>query len=501
MVNKYNKERSKRMHIMKQSNKTKRTKFKNSECNDNMTFQECELAILRDSVDENEEYIGRRVVNNDDVKQMLGIVEEFIIKKKLICYGGTAINNILPKNAQFYNKETEIPDYDFFSPNGVSDCKELADIYYKNGYTEVDAKSGMHVGTYKVFVNFIPIADITYLVPEIYKSIHSETIVIAGIHYAPPNYLRMAMYLELSRPAGDISRWEKVLSRLNLLNKYYPMSNDECSHIDFQRELDTKMENEEQLYIIVRDTLINQGVVFFGGYAFGLYSRYSTDKRYKMKEVPDFDVLSEDPDRTAMVIKEQLTYSKFKNVKTIKYKPIGELVPERVEILVGKEIVANIYKPIACHSYNKLVINNNEINVATIDTILSFYLIMIYVDVKLNYNRLICMANFLFEVQTQNRLQQRGLLKRFAMNCYGKQETMEDMRAEKAKKYRELKEHGMDKEERERWFLKYTPGEKQTSPVNKRKTKKNKQEKVSDKSPMPSNKKTIFEMLRAKTTN
>jgi len=89
------------------------------------------------------------------------------------------------------------------------------------------------------------------------------------------------------------------------------------------------------------------------------------------------------------------------------------------------------------------------------------------------------------------------LLKRFAMNCYGKQETIEDMRAEKMKKYRELKEQGMNKEEQDRWFLKYTPGENQTSPVNKRKTQKKKQEKMSDKSPMPSKKKTIFEMLRA----
>ena len=43
------------------------------------------------------------------------------------------------------------------------------------------------------------------------------------------------MYLELSRPNGDVSRWEKVMKRLTLLNKYYPMDITECSHIDFQR--------------------------------------------------------------------------------------------------------------------------------------------------------------------------------------------------------------------------------------------------------------------------
>ena len=499
MVNKYNKKRSNKTHT------TKRKKFKNAECADNMTFQECEMAILRHNVDENEEIQGRRVVNNEDVKKMLKIVEEFIVKKKLICYGGTAINNILPKNAQFYNKETEIPDYDFFSPNPIDDCKELADIYYENGYTDVEAKSGVHVGTYKVFVNFIPIADITYLVPEIYDAIHPETVVIAGIHYAPPNYLRMAMYLELSRPAGDISRWEKVLSRLNLLNQYYPMSKNECSHIDFQRALDSKMDNEEQLYIIIRDTLINQGVVFFGGYAFGLYARYSRDEKYKMREVPDFDVLSDDPERTAMILTEQLTQNNFKNIKTVTHKPIGELMPERVEVLAGKETVVMIYKPIACHSYNKLNINNKEINVATIDTILSFYLVMIYIDVDLNYNRLICMANFLYNIQIQNRLHQRGLLKRFSMGCYGKQLTLEDMRAEKARKYKEFKEHGADKKEYEMWFLNYNPGEKLAANKNN-KTRKVKRLVISDKEVKEENKKekeeepkkkTVMDILRA----
>jgi hypothetical protein len=343
-------------------------------------------------------------------------------------------------------------------------------------------------------------------VPEIYDVIHPETIVIAGIHYAPPNYLRMAMYLELSRPAGDISRWEKVLSRLNLLNQYYPMSKNECSHIDFQRALDSKMENEEQLYIILRDTLINQGVVFFGGYAFGLYARYSRDEKHKMREVPDFDVLSDDPERCALIVKEQLTQNGFKNIKTVTHKPIGELMPERVEVLVGKETVVMIYKPIACHSYNKLNINNKEVNVATIDTILSFYLVMIYIDVDLNYNRLICMANFLYNIQIQNRLHQRGLLKRFSMDCYGKQLTLEDIRAEKARKYREFKENSLDKKEYEMWFLNYKPGEKlaakkhnktrkvKRSAIANKEEKEQEKEKESEEEPK---KRTIMDILRA----
>jgi hypothetical protein len=72
-----------------------------------MSFDECELAILRHAVDETEKLQGEKVVKNDDVKKMLTIVENFIRKKHCVCYGGTAINNILPKYAQFYNKDIE----------------------------------------------------------------------------------------------------------------------------------------------------------------------------------------------------------------------------------------------------------------------------------------------------------------------------------------------------------------------------------------------------------
>ena len=436
-------------------------KYRTELCKDDMTFQDCELAVLRHAVDENETLQGQRVANSDDVKDIIKIVEDFLMKKKLVCYGGTAINAILPKYAQFYNRDVEVPDYDFFSNNALDDAKELADIYFKEGYTDVEAKSGVHAGTYKVFVNFIPVADITYLDNEIYQAIKKEAILRMGILYAPPNFLRMSMYLELSRPHGDTSRWEKVLKRLNLLNKHYPLTTAvDCNTVDFQREMDSADEDVTRLYFLVRDALIDQGVIFFGGYASSLYSRYMTKTQSSLlKKIPDFDVLSEDNEKTAMIIMERLQESGFKNVKIINHEPIGEVIPERTEIRVGKDTLAFIYKPIACHSYNTITIAEKDINVATIDTMLSFYLAFIYADKPFPYfnkDRIICMAKFLFDVEEENRLEQKGLLKRFTTTCYGNQTTLETIRAEKAEKFRELvgKRGTRDYE---MWFLKYVP--------------------------------------------
>ena len=428
-----------------------------------LKFSECELTILRMAIDKAGEKIGKRIVDSDDVKKIIEIVENFIQKKNLICYGGTAINNILPKYQQFYNKDIEIPDYDFFSVNAMKDAIDLANIYYKEGFEDVEAKSGAHHGTYKVYVNFIPVADITFIPKEIFYALKKESIQVSGIKYAGPNFLRMGMYLELSRPVGDTSRWEKVLKRLILLNKHYPLgSGVNCNKINFQRDMSLDISSSElhNIFNIVRDTFINQGVVFFGGYASSLYSKYMPrSQQNKIKEIADFDVLSNNPRMTADIVKERLNDANITNVQIVSRKNVGEIVPKHYEIIVNNDTIAFIYEPVGCHSYNVLYINKKKIKVATIDTMLSFYLAFLFTDRKYYnyfYDRIVCMAKFLFDVQEKNRLSQKGLLKRFSITCYGHQQTLEEMRAEKSKKYKELSIDRNSKEFKE-WFLNYKP--------------------------------------------
>ena len=43
------------------------------------------------------------------------------------------------------------------------------------------------------------------------------------------------MFLELSRPMDDVSRWEKVLKRLTLLNLYNPYGHPKDIHLTSTR--------------------------------------------------------------------------------------------------------------------------------------------------------------------------------------------------------------------------------------------------------------------------
>jgi len=437
-------------------------------------YEDRELVILRERVDEAENKNKGHVHLTDSIKRMIVLVEDFIKENNLICYGGTAINNILPVDSQFYNRSIEIPDYDVFSKDPLTDAKKLADYFYSHNYTDVEAKSGLHKGTYKIFVNYVPVADITFLVPEIFDNILKSSIKINGILYAPPNFLRMSMYLELSRPDGDVSRWEKILKRLILLNKHYPLIGKGCNSLNFIRSFETGTKYEiKRIYNIVKDTLTSLGVVFLGGYATTLYGKYMPRrKRKQLKNNADFDVLSVEPETTSTILKERLQDEGFNEINIKKHNAIGEIIPEHYQVAVGRETVAIIYKTTACHSYNKIKIGENIVRIATIDTMLNFFLAFIYIDRPYyDHKRILCMAEYLFFVQAKNRLKQRGLLKRFSISCYGYQPTLADIRNEKMKKFKKL----VDKKPKEynELFFKYSPY-KDTKKKKKKPSKKTK---------------------------
>jgi hypothetical protein len=447
------------------------------------TADELEQALVKQAVETIEAKLGAKKTSDPKIKDMIAIVERFIKKQDLVCYGGTAINNILPEEAQFYDKKTEIPDYDFYSPTALDHAKHLADEFYENGYSDVEAKSGMHHGTYKVFVNFVSIADITQLDPTLFKNIRVEAIKVDGIPYAPPNLLRMGMHLELSRPEGDVSRWEKVSKRLALLNKHHPFRAEDCAPnqamLPFQTpkrpkgykgalgrsptadEIDQKdapESKEVRLFRAVRNAFIDQDLVFFGGYAISQYARYvPRSEKALFAQIPHFDVLSVDPEASAGKLKERLEDNDFKGIVVTKHSGIGEIVPEHYEIAVGKMPIAFIYKPVACHSYNEVQVGKRRVRVASTDTMLSLYLAMMYTD-KPYYDvaRIRCMCKQLHDLQQRNRLKQTGLLRRYGATCYGKQETLDDIKAGKAEKYQQLKRSDPEYEE---WFLKYSPME------------------------------------------
>ena len=165
----------------------------------------------------------------NEYNDVITLISKFIIKKKLILYGGFVINVILPKKLRFY-KDYTINDFDCLSKNPLSDSIELAKIIKEKGYTYIKIRRAKHRGTYRVYVYGKPIFDISIIKSNIYDNLlkYSKKEKKNLKHYKdkyniiPLPIIKKNLYYELSRPEQSGYRWEKIYDRLNILNKTSP---------------------------------------------------------------------------------------------------------------------------------------------------------------------------------------------------------------------------------------------------------------------------------------
>ena len=90
------------------------------------------------------------------------------------------------------------------------------------------------------------------------------------------------------------------------------------------------------------------------------------------------------------------------------------------------------------------------------------------------------MSHYLFKVQEANRLKQKGILKRFSIDCYGKQHTLEEIIEGKSiisKKFNKNKNLKIKKRPYDWYFLKYIPSKKTVKGNLKKTIKKQKRKK------------------------
>ena len=363
------------------------------------------------------------------------LIEKFISKKELICYGGTAINVYLPNDKKFY-EDIDIPDYDCFSPNPIEDVKELADVLVKNNIENVEVKSAMFQGTYKIFVNFIPIVDISHLDKEVFINVHKKAIKINNLLYASPNYLRISLYQELSRPMGDVTRWDKIYKRLELLNKARPLYIPNCS-------INSKDMPETEEYVNINKQIINiiktNNLVVFGDYGMSFYLKYFPKKYQKIERLIDIPyILTEN-------IKDVIKMLPF---KTEQNKFSYHFLNEFYQILYKGVPVLYVFITNSCQSYNEI----KGVRVASIDTIMSIYYALSFLNIKFfDIHKILSYCYLLHNVSST-----LGACRRFNMPCIGKQQTMEDIRIMRDKKYKIYKRFN-SKKIYEEYFFQYKP--------------------------------------------
>lgn len=391
-----------------------------------------------------QQQLDRETASNIAIKAVLSIVEDFLTTSKVMCYGGTAINNLLPPKDRFYDPERDIPDYDFFSLTPQLHAMELADKIAKAGYKLVEVKPGMHIGTFKVFADYTGIADITMLEKNIFERLWKDSIVKDGIHYVPPNFLRMSVYLELSRPRGDVSRWTKVYSRIQLLNKYYPI---ECPADD---EKLTESIVSPATRDAIEDIMVDEKMVLLG------FNASMVQKKKAGQWKLPLDVMVETDKRNAIAKKIASILSKEDDVTVEEGIPFGELLPHFTDVLSSdKKALVRVYETNACHSYHT---TKAGLRVASIPTLLQFFLAAMYGDDNIregiSEQRYMCAAEHLLQMANEDAPRRYKLLT--PIECIGKQNSIVDIKVRRANTYERVSKNKSSPEFLENFFA-YDP--------------------------------------------
>jgi len=159
---------------------------------DKKQFQK-QIAIIKQASELAQQKTDYASAHDDHILRAIEVVEEFLRKKHRLCYGGQAINAHLPAKYKFYDPEYSIPDYDFFTPSPEADITLISKDLRKAGFTDIAARERMHEGTIKIYVEYIPVADITQIDPKLYRILSKREYRNDGISYLDVNSLRMLM--------------------------------------------------------------------------------------------------------------------------------------------------------------------------------------------------------------------------------------------------------------------------------------------------------------------
>jgi hypothetical protein len=379
------------------------------------------VALAHAAAAEAANYQERFAAEDTEARKIVDIMENFLRIRGRIVYGGAAINAHMSPENRFYDPALYLPDYDFMTPDPLQDCADLIVAFQAEGFKDVEAKFGIHEGTYKIFVNYRSAADITFMPSDIYNRIVADSDTIDGIRYASVNFLRMNIYLELSRPSGDVSRWEKVYERLLLLNQEHPLKAGRCVENPLASLGSEALTEPKQADVIRHERIVSAGVA--AGAIFLSGASYLVNAEPRADEV----VMLLTPKRAEVVaaIKGSL--------KATEYPANGELLPARTELHTGrKQLVAVVFETVACHNYTTLK-DPAGYRLGSLDLLIQMYYAMYFTDLH-GYIpvRLLCVIQQLIEMEATRRAE--AVVKGepahdvFPLECLGHQPSLPELK-------------------------------------------------------------------------
>jgi len=181
------------------------------------------------------------------------------------------------------------------------------------------------------------------------------------------------MYLEISRPRGEVARWKKVFERLELINKHFPIK--PCVKKHNRKDISSDIKNllfnyviynqrvlaNLELESIYKKSLTNKNVIFNPSYFHGKLIFYSPDVENDVNNLKKY----------------------FKNLKIVYHPARGEYLARRVTLIHEGTPIALLVEESACHSFNNIKIDKGKIlHIASLETLITLHLSIYFFSVS-----------------------------------------------------------------------------------------------------------------------
>ena len=369
-------------------------------------------------------------------KDLFDDVKNFIIDKRLVLYGGTALNEILPEKYKFYPKQL-LPDYDFFSHNAKSHAQELADILNKKGYNYIEVKPGLHHGTYKVYAEFLPVADITQIDKDIYENLvdHSDMNLKNEqsdfqLIVSPYPFLKWSLYLELSK-IGSTHRWQKLFPRYVAVNHVYKF--DQPRESKHPLKMDSPLLNT--VTSLFKTFIKTKKYPVVGSFGMNLHMGLPYKDEYN--PFTAFEIMTTDLNKTLEELK--ITYKVIKGIQLYLVwpkKPFSTFMANRCTVMAkikgeGEIGLCKLYEVTdVCYCVKHI----KGFVVGTVDAILQYmyasYMKSEILQTDYSKEKLLYLSKEILILETFIDTKIKHKSKRLSLECYGKEKSLLDIRKE-----------------------------------------------------------------------
>lgn len=179
--------------------------------------------------------------------EMTNICLQYVISKRLVVFGGLAIDFSLKMNdCTGIYEDYKLMDIDVFSNNHYDDAHELLEIFIKLGYENCDLMVAMHPTSVRVRIDHYMLLDVAYAPDDIYElysntalSYNTEfgTVLIRHPYIQILDMHRSFSYPYENKPLENIkNRFYKDYERYLKLINCYPFLESNIKYITFSNE-------------------------------------------------------------------------------------------------------------------------------------------------------------------------------------------------------------------------------------------------------------------------